>query len=563
LAVFEVKDWNLEAMPRRWDRDPNGSQTLHRQNADGRWFRDQDPLAKIEFYRQQIIELYAPSMVEGQKWADAMRVVSAGLIFPNASREQLKTFFGPVLPGSRQSKYPDQNPLVAAEDLTSGSLDALFPLHKRRKSPGMTTTAARELRAWLLEPEHMRDQREPLPLDGRQRDLVDNRTQTGYQRIRGPAGSGKTHVLAVKAARLAGAGRKVLIVNYTITLLNFIRDLVVRGGRPASGLLRNVDLYNFHAWCKWVCLEYGYAAEYKALWAVAADDGEAREGVLNEELATLALRVSQEARDRGETKGVVYDAVLVDEAQDFRLSWWKVVASSVGQGGEKILCADVTQNLYGTAQVWTDEAMLGAGFRGRWAELKTSYRLPPQIVPYIRTYAEEFLPSKDRDLPEAQQIELGSEVRMRWRQVSQQDLVTAAADAICDMPVFAKSDDVAFADVVLLADRTDKGFEVVQLLGNRGVKVAHTFSSPGKSRRKGKRAFFMGAEKVKATTFHSFKGWEARYLVLCVSALSSAEDRVALYVALTRLKASSFGGSYLTVISAEPALATYGASWPS
>jgi hypothetical protein len=35
--------------------------------------------------------------------------------------------------------------------------------------------------------------------------------------------------------------------------------------------------------------------------------------------------------------------------------------------GEMVLVADKTQDVYGTAGVWTDEAMSNSGFRGQWA----------------------------------------------------------------------------------------------------------------------------------------------------------------------------------------------------
>ena len=72
-----------------------------------------------------------------------------------------------------------------------------------------------------------------------------------------------------------------------------------------------------------------------------------------------------------------------------------------------LLVADATQDIYGTAKTWTDEAMTGAGFPGgRWAELKISYRLPPTALKYARAFAEKFLPMDIVDLPESVQGEL-------------------------------------------------------------------------------------------------------------------------------------------------------------
>ena len=76
------------------------------------------------------------------------------------------------------------------------------------------------------------------------------------------------------------------------------------------------------------------------------------------------------------------------------------------------------------------------------------------------------------------------------------------------------------------------------------------------SRRK-KLAFFLGDARIKATTLHSFKGWEGRHLILYVSRIESAEDRALFYTALTRLKTHS-NGSMLTVVSSCPELYNFG-----
>lgn len=558
IAVYEVKDWNLNAMPFRWEHTGHGRQVLLRQNKQGRWYREEDPLQKIFFYKQQVIELYAPSLQDTQLSSDALKIVTGGLIFPNASREDIDSFFDPVLANSWQGKYPQNNPIVAREDLESGDLSKIFPEGRRIASHIMSDAGAREMRAWLTEPEHTKSQRTPLPLDARQREIVSRRTATGYQRLRGPAGSGKTHVLAAKAALLASEGKRVLVITFNITLINYIRDLIVRAALPKTGVLKHIDLYSFHAWCKWLCHEYGYESEYNDLWR----GGDNHEDALAEGLADLTQRAIASLNDSPLVKGIGYDVVLVDEGQDYRLSWWQTVTRACKELGEKILVADMTQDLYETAGAWTDEAMTGAGFRGPWAELKTAYRLPPQLVPLVREFAERYLPGAGRNLPQAQQLELGSQIYLRWLQIPESELVLTATQAVLDMPALTETDPVAYSDVVLLTDRKEIGWDIVGKLGGKGIKVAHTFGKDDKVNRRSKRKFFMGAEKIKGTTFHSFKGWEARYLVVCVTTMEKQTDWAALYVALTRLKLSDFGPSYLTVVCAAPQLEEYGSTWP-
>jgi hypothetical protein len=95
----------------------------------------------------------------------------------------------------------------------------------------------------------------------------------------------------------------------------------------------------------------------------------------------------------------------------------------------------------------------------------------------------------------------------------------------------------------------------------KGVHVLHTFDKDRKNSRRQKRAFFQGAERIKATTLHSFKGWEARHLILFVESVERAEDRALIYTALTRLRRHEVG-SALTVVCCCPELFAYGQSWP-
>jgi len=118
----------------------------------------------------------------------------------------------------------------------------------------------------------------------------------------------------------------------------------------------------------------------------------------------------------------------------------------------------------------------------------------------------------------------------------------------------------AVADITFLADN-DLGRDVVDLLGNRGIEVTHTYDEDSRQARRQKMAFRQGAGKVKATTWHSFKGWESAQLVVAVPRAKTRQDKSGLYAALTRLQ-RTVTGSALTVICAEPDLRMFGRTWP-
>ena len=69
----------------------------------------------------------------------------------------------------------------------------------------------------------------------------------------------------------------------------------------------------------------------------------------------------------------------------------------------------------------------------------------------------------------------------------------------------------------------------------------------------------MGDARIKACTIHSFKGWEARYMVI---AIDEKTDLSTVYVAMSRLKKHT-EGSHLTVVCSNPKLRDFGTTWPS
>ena len=543
IAVFEVKDWDLDAMEYSFEGNPP---TLHAVS-DGKRFSKQaeNPLEKVILYKEEIHNLYCPSLPSRSGFG----AITAGVIFPRASDAKLKEVFGDVY--GEELRRP-QNILAGKEGLSSGRLESIYPLHSRH-SQSMTPEVARELRSWLVEPTVSSEQRAPLPLDSEQKEFVTSRTASGYRRIKGAAGSGKTLVLAARAAELAREGKQVLVVTFNITLLNYLRDLSVRWSRQGSR--RNITWLNFHSWGKRICGSTGNRDRYFALGPARDSKGDCSD--------KLSLLVQEIISENPEDQRLRYDAILVDEGQDFRLSWWSALRQARRKEGEMLLVADPTQDLYGTARAWTDEAMTGAGFNGPWNLLHRSYRLPEAFVPFVRQFAEKFLPADDlRTLPESVQLSLEiEETHLRWIQTLEDQAVEACLGELLSLPGRVQGSPLPWADVTFLTGSKKVGKAVVAQLEARGIRVLHTFYDDKKEERRRKFTFFKGAPCVKATTSHSFKGWESRALVVHLADLWGRESMAGAYAALTRLKRDD-QNAVLSVVSSCPGFEQYGQSWP-
>ena len=103
-----------------------------------------------------------------------------------------------------------------------------------------------------------------------------------------------------------------------------------------------------------------------------------------EEISNLIFRYSVERRDLPK-----YDAIIIDEGQDFREKWLKVLRLYLNKNGEFLFASDMVQDVYGTSRNWTDDVMSGCGFSGAWKVLKLCHRLPPKAIPLLNEFKQK------------------------------------------------------------------------------------------------------------------------------------------------------------------------------
>ena len=540
IAVFEIKDCTLTTIQNAIEANRT-TQTLFNQ---------------IKRYKDEILELYCPRL-NNRYGRAAKQAITAGLIFTRVSQAEINRYY-PDGMNSPSAYYP----LAGSDSLAEGNMNVLFPEWQRRSSFVMSEETANDLRGWLKEPAFSQEQREPLNInirDPQQREIIKNPRHVRYRRVKGAAGSGKSVALAARAAELVSEGKHVLVCTYNITLMNYLRDLVARHRhflasrqpiRPQA-IRPQIEYRYFHNWCKRICIATGYEQDYNQLWANGQD-----EEAMKYHLAELVSRIYDDSSTSADRP--VYDAILVDEGQDYELLWWQTLRKAVASDGEMLLVVDKTQNIYGTAQAWTEKTMRGAGFPGNWMELKTSYRLPTPIIPILQRFAKRFLANQEVDIPKQLELPFGP-VGLRWVQVSLEMPINVCVEEVRRQMQCLRSD-TAIPDIIFLSEYK-MGHEFVKAFEQKNVHVINTFGPDSKTSQREKLAFFQGKARVKATTLQSFKGWEARHLVLHVSKIGSPEDCALLYTALTRLKGHQHG-SLLTVVSSCPELCDFGREWP-
>ena len=530
VVILEVKDWSGSGPDKR---------TLH------------SAIATSEMRVREIADLYCPVIVEHYRGRVRHRFV-----FPYLSREAFRD-----LSRNLEKWVPAQ--FITLENLDESLRDNIQRALSRRVSDDVIN-ATDDLRLWFTEPKFIEDQRRPVILDSRQEELLNQ--DPARRVINGPAGSGKSQLIAARAAKLARAGKRVLVLSFNLTLVNYLRDLAVRcpdPSLPSRAIRENVIFLNFHQLAKRICIEAGFHDEYAALWV--GSDPDRKRAALKTGLANLLRRVLDGRKGKYQT----YDAVLIDEGQDFRPGWLQAIPGLLSEKGQMWVAVDLTQDIYEEGEHWPGGLFPGLGFR-QPAKLEGSYRLHPTVASLAAKFAEDHLQRTlvdSPDRPTEEQRELGDfsgqPPRLRWIQM-QKDIEVAALAPVYFREIWGLHTellDPAIAEIVFLCSTHELGLAIIKELSKKDVKVRHTFDKDSDPPRRQKMAFFKGDSRIKGTTIHSFKGWESRVLLMHIPLRQTESNRRLVYTGLTRLLNSRFG-SALTVLCQDPDLESYGQNWP-
>lgn len=205
-----------------------------------------------------------------------------------------------------------------------------------------------------------------------------------HRLIRGVAGSGKTLILASRAKMLAKnhPDWKILILCFNISLAqnitqmvrskyadpeNLIDPLYIEEGKYGEPQVpKNVQIFNFHQWLK-------------------------------KELKTNPYKIDQyiEQLENGKAISPKYDAILIDEGQDFEGNWLHLASLCLNPETKSLLLVeDRAQSIYGSKRSYVKDT--GLDFRGRSKILNINYRNTSQIVSFAWNFYEKHSALKNK-----------------------------------------------------------------------------------------------------------------------------------------------------------------------
>ena len=205
---------------------------------------------------------------------------------------------------------------------------------------------------------------------GAQKELVISRST--QQKISGVAGSGKTHVLAVRAVNaMKRTGGDVLVLTFNITLANYLKYRLSELREDFSW--EKIDIYPYHQFFRIRASECHLHVDFDAYDRLSFFED-----------ATIHKR---------------YSAIFVDEVQDYTTEWLRIVMQNfLLPNGEFVVFGDPKQNVYHRPIDSNGDIRLGV-IRSEWnRQLSTGRRFTNPRLAYLATsFQAKFLSSQPID----------------------------------------------------------------------------------------------------------------------------------------------------------------------
>ncbi|WP_022835022.1 nuclease-related domain-containing DEAD/DEAH box helicase [Salisaeta longa] len=378
--------------------------------------------------------------------------------------------------------------------------------------------------------------------------------------ITGPAGSGKTLVLARRAARaLLREDATVLMLGFNITLWHYVRDMVARAVR---GVVREGQVFTaserramgkaelrrrindelaarYTRAMNGLMIIHYHRFAYNLLKSIGVnfDNEDEDERALHEYLLEPEnAKNIRHAVEKGEIFGP-YDVLLVDEGQDWGADWMRSLDPVLTDDVRVAMAADARQRIYGHAVNAAAEHFREAPTTHA---LEGTARVPPALHDALNAVAHTWPPPEGTApvLTEAQQLALDFDDRPTPEAV----WTVAAPDRLLDTAVAIARKHIHHginpSQIAMLVDTHATGLvleERLQTVNLDPCTVCVENPDEDKSR---KHAFWSLDPRLKVCTVHSFKGWEADVVIVVLPAVPPApRDRKRLHVALTRTRA--------------------------
>lgn len=365
VMIIEVKDWKLANFrlddKKKWFFIPNNSVV-------------KSPIDQVLKYKSNLYDLHVKDLLY-QKIKDFrhFRIVSCAVYFHCASQKDIEDML--VNPYKDKNKEEDNKyqtflhynmDFLGYDSLDRENFTQILKnryLISNNPSQFFTDALYDNFSRLLSPPLHMKNQGVPYNYSDKQKEIIYSTRLE--QRVRGVFGSGKTTVLAARAVQSykraleRNNNPRILILTFNITLKNFIHDKLNRVDEEFP--FENFTIINYHQFINAELNNLNIEIE------IPEESKPENVGIYLEQNYYGNITLFDEHKDEIRK----YDAVLIDEIQDYHRSWMDIIKNYFRDPqGDYVLFGDVKQNIYGQP---TEKKDVVTNVRGV-NELKYCYR---------------------------------------------------------------------------------------------------------------------------------------------------------------------------------------------
>lgn len=313
-----------------------------------------------------------------------------GAVLTNLSRETLvEREMLSVLPDPHVICKDDMDESISSDEFEAKLLDMfMFPMKEPLTELQMNCIRGRlfpEIRMCkqknLFDEEEENSQNAIMTVMDYAQEQLARALADGHRVVHGPAGSGKTVILLYRARYLAmNRNQKILVLCFSNPLAQQLNQIIFEK-EDAD----NITVKTFHQWC------------YQLLKDNHISIPDSDEDQFHQNCVDLVIKAMGE-RDISPHQ---YDAILIDEGQDFKADWFKVAVQMVKPKTDSLFV------LYDDAQaIFKKEnftfSSVGIKARGRTTILKYNYRNTREIIEVAKEFARDLLCKKNEHQNEDQ-----------------------------------------------------------------------------------------------------------------------------------------------------------------
>ena len=528
IMIIEIKDWQID-LPKyksgeKINRKGKKIWEVFIEDEKGTRTSNINPVYKADGYRLRMID--GIHEIQEEIFNDKRKniLIKSGLYFHNIiSSQKAKSFVG--IP-----KYfnPDRCTVFGRDMLDKNvKIEQFIPLINNNIKIHSNTDWLSKFKNWISPPLHISEGQNLISerdLNDKQKRYIISRPGV-IQKLSGVAGSGKTRVIAIRAASLAKLGKKILVICYNITLKNYLKKEIESTKYDFDPT--NIDIFYFHDFCK--AYREFRNIEYPDEGSMQKNDELEKEKIIRDKIENRNLSAN-------------YDAIIIDEGQDFKETWFKLLRNFLSQNGEMLIAFDDKQNIYSIKKF----KISGVG-SGRWGVLNKGYRLLNEHINLVNKFSNEFLTDFKSD-EENPIIETNTQHTLpfepnslsKWINVNN---IVESRDMVCEMlNHLDKNQKLDFSDTAILVPDHDEGINlrehILEYFKNKNLKISDIFSKNPDRQRDAKKIFnvFDSDRRLKMSTINSFKGWERRNIIILIPYKTDKNFDFKMYTSMTRVR---------------------------